>query len=60
MTEKKKPTPKKKDKKETSKITLKNVREVKKVLKPEGLKHESFLEMMGMPPEEIALYRETE
>ncbi len=54
---KKKASPKKapkKEKKETSKITLKNVREAKKALKPEDLKHESFLEMMGMPPEDIA------
>jgi hypothetical protein len=48
-------------KRETSKITLKNVREVKKALKPKDLKHESFLEMLGIPPEEIARYhRETE
>ncbi len=48
------------NKKENSKITLKDVREVKKVLKPEQLEHESFLEMMGMPPEEIFQYGEIE
>lgn len=48
------------EKKETSKITLKDVREAKKVLKPKELEHESFLEMMGMPPEEIFHYGDME
>ena len=43
-----------------SKITLKDVRKVKSVLKPEDLKHESFLEMLGMTPERIMEYREKE
>lgn len=51
---------KKIEKKELSKITLKDVRDAKKILKPKDLKHESFLELMGMPPEEIAQYRENE
>ena len=52
--------PKPTKKKESSKITLKDVREVKKVLKPKELKHENVLEMMGLTPEEIAHYGETE
>jgi hypothetical protein len=47
-------------KKETSKITLKDIRETVKALKPKELHHECFLEMMGMSPEEISLYREKE
>lgn len=47
-------------KKEFSKITLKDVREVKKVLKPKELEYENVLEMMGLTPEEIARYGETE
>jgi len=43
-----------------SKITCKDVREVKKILKPKDFKHESFLEMIGMTPEEIMKYREIE
>jgi len=48
------------EKKDMSKITLKDIREAVKVLKPKELKHENFLEMMGMPPEEIDQYREKE
>lgn len=44
--------------KKTSKITLKDIRETVKILKPLNLKHENFLEMMGMSPEEISLYQE--
>ena len=47
-------------KKETSKITLKDIRETVKILKSKDFKHESFLEMMGMSPEELSLYREQE
>ena len=47
-------------KKDTSKITLKDIRETVKVLKSKDLNHECFLEMMGMSPEEISIYRETE
>jgi hypothetical protein len=45
---------------QVSKITCKDVREAKKILKPKDFKHESFLEMMGMTPEEIMEYREIE
>lgn len=44
-------------KSKNSKITLKDIRESVKVLSPKDLKHESFLEMLGMPPEEIMEYR---
>ena len=47
-------------KKGVSRITLKDIRETVKVLKQKDLKHENFLEMMGMSPEEITLYREKE
>ena len=47
-------------KSKNSKITLKDIRETVKVLSPKDLKHESFLEMLGMPPEEIMEYREKE
>lgn len=61
---KKKPSKKNKEnipeKKEMSKITLKDVREAKKILKPKDLKHDSFLEMLGMSPEEIVRLREEE
>jgi transcription elongation factor Elf1 len=49
-----------KKKQKFSKITLKDVRETAKALKPKDFKHESLLEMMGMSPEEIIEYRESE
>ena len=45
-----------KNRKKKSKITLKEIRDIKKFLAPKDLKHEDLLIAMGMLPEEIIKY----
>lgn len=42
--------------KELSKISLKEIRDMTKILKNRNLQHDAFLEMMGMTPEELDNY----
>jgi len=50
------PKDKKRKRSKRSKITLKEIEEIRKFLKPKDLKHEEFLIALGMSPSEIKKY----
>lgn len=52
--------PPKRRRREISRITLKEVKDAARTLRAEDFTHDKFLEMLGLPPEEIARYKEEE